>query len=82
MKYAFSLGREYKLSLAELIHIFGEKNLKNFDENIAIFEMEKISEKILQNLGGSMRMMEIISETSPETFATDTIEYIKTNVPK
>lgn len=79
MKYAFVLGREYKLSLAELIAVFGRENLVDFNREIAIFELQNSPKNRLPHLGGTTRIIEIISETSPEKFATDTIEYITEN---
>ena len=71
--FAFILGREYKLSLAELIHIFGQQNLRDFNEEIAIFELEKLDSKAILMLGGTTRIIQIMSETTPESFATDAI---------
>lgn len=74
--FAFILGREYKLSLAELIHVFGQSNLRDFNEEIAIFELEKLDSKAILTLGGTTRIIQIVSETTPESFATDTIEIL------
>jgi hypothetical protein len=38
--FAFTLGRENKLSLAELIALFGNEALIDFDDIIAIFSLE------------------------------------------
>lgn len=82
MQYAFILGREFKLSLAELIHLFGFENLREYTENFAIFELQNLDAKILQNLGGTTRIIELISETSRETFPTDVIQYAENTIPK
>lgn len=74
--FAFILGREYKLSLAELIHVFGQQNLRDFSEEIAIFELEKLDSKAILTLGGTTRIIQIMSETTPESFATDAIEIL------
>ena len=37
--FAFTLGRESKLSLAELISLFGESSLENYSDDIAIFSL-------------------------------------------
>lgn len=74
--FAFILGREYKLSLAELIHVFGQQNLRDFNEEIAIFELEKLDSKAILTLGGTTRIIQIMSETTPESFATDAFEIL------
>ena len=71
--FAFILGREYKLSLAELIHVFGQSNLRDFNEEIAIFELEKLDSKAILSLGGTTRIIQIVRETTLESFATDAI---------
>lgn len=45
--YAFSLGREWKLSLAELFSVFGRENYRAHSETIAIF-MIKYTESELR----------------------------------
>ena len=74
--FAFILGREYKLSLAELIHVFGQSNLRDFNEEIAIFEFEKLDSKAILALGGTTRIIQIVRETTLESFATDAIEIL------
>lgn len=74
--FAFILGREYKLSLAELIHVFGQSNLRDFNEEIAIFELEKLDSKAILALGGTTRIIQIVRETTLESFATDAIEIL------
>lgn len=80
MKYAFILGREYKLSLAELIHRFGYDNLIDYNQEISIFELEEnLSANTIFSLGGTTRIIQILNETKPETFATDVIAHIEQN---
>ncbi len=75
--FAFILGREYKLSLAELTHVFGVENLREHNEEIALFELEKLDSKAILSLGGTTRIIEILSDTTPESFATDVIEFLE-----
>lgn len=79
--YAFSLGREWRLSLAELIAIFGESAYREHSEDVAILALpgktEEDLEKIFRTIGGSIRIMKIISETDEKRFATDVIEQIR-----
>lgn len=78
--YAFVLGREFKLSLAELCAVFGAENCKFFNENIAIFELEENlnSQKIL-SLGGTTRIIKILKEITKEQFPTEVIADIEAN---
>ena len=79
--FGFTLGREWKLSLAELIAIFGEENYREHSEIIAIFEIhgwsdEQIVRRFL-TIGGSIRVMKVTQETDPTKFPTDVINHIK-----
>ena len=77
--YAFSLGREWKLSLAELFALFGEKNYHSHSEMVAIFSISDEENSIItkfRNIGGSIRVMKIIGETEARKFPTDVIEII------
>lgn len=76
--YTFTLGREYKLSLAELGHIFGFANLREHSETVAIFELsEPLDPSVLQSIGGTIRIIEIIGESDDKRFATDVLAHIK-----
>lgn len=46
-RYAFSLGRESKLSLAELFALFGEEAFLSQSEDIAIFAVAKSDSDII-----------------------------------
>lgn len=79
--YAFTLGREWKISLAELIAIFGQESYQSHTETIAIFQIVGYSSEQLQRkflgIGGSIRLIEILGESSVSTFPTDVIEFIR-----
>lgn len=45
--YAFTLGREWKLSLAELFAIFGEKSYHSHSEIVAIFSISDEEKSII-----------------------------------
>lgn len=75
-QFALILGREYKLSLAELVHVFGYENLVDYSEEIAIFSLENLEPKAIFSLGGTTRIIEIVGETTKESFATDAIEQL------
>jgi tRNA G10 N-methylase Trm11 len=79
--YAFTLGREWKISLAELMSIFGQESYQSHSETIAIFQImgyssEQLRRKFL-NIGGSIRIIEILGESSVSTFPTDVIDAIR-----
>ena len=79
--FAFSLGREWKLSLAELMAIFWEENYREHSEVIAIFEIrgwsdEQLAKRFL-TIGGSIRVMKVIGDTDEKRFPTDVIHHIQ-----
>ncbi len=78
---AYVLGREWKISLAELISLFGNDALEVASEQIAVFSLPMNGKENLiknfQNIGGSVRMIEIYRESDGESFHTDVIETIK-----
>jgi len=63
--YAFELGREKALCLAELQAMFGTKRQKLLTKDIAVFEADLQSPIDIQNqLGGSIKTIEIIDSVS------------------
>lgn len=79
--YAFTLGREWRVSLAELIAIFGIEAYQSHSEMMAIFQIiwysrEQLQRKFL-NIGGSIRIIEILWNSSIATFPTDVIECLR-----
>ncbi len=79
--YAFTLGREWKLSLAELMAIFGSESYQSHTEIVAIFQIVGYSNEQLQrkflNIGGSIRLIEILGDSTPASFPTDVIECMR-----
>jgi hypothetical protein len=79
--YAFTLGREWRLSLAELLAIFWADSYQSNTEEIAILKItDKTSSEIalmFRNIGWSVRVIEIIDETDERRFATDVISQIQ-----
>lgn len=76
-QYACILGREWKLSLAELISVFGYDALGHFSEEVALFRVPTpLQYDSIQTLGGTTRIIEIIGATTPESFPTDVLEQI------
>jgi tRNA G10 N-methylase Trm11 len=77
--YAFSLGREWKLSLAELFALFSEKSYHSHSEMIAIFSIPLDEKQVIakfRNIWGSIRVMQIQRESDLKRFPTDVIEII------
>ncbi len=78
--YAFTLGREWKVSLAELFALWGIDSYRSHTETVAIFQIvgyshEQLRRKFL-NIGGSIRIIEILGDTTAGSFPTDVIEFI------
>jgi hypothetical protein len=77
--YAFSLGREWKLSLAELFALFGKESYHSHSESIALFYIGEDDKSLIakfRNIGGSIRLMRIVDETDEGRFPTDIIRGI------
>ena len=79
--YIFTLGREWKLSLAELFAVFGADAYQSHTDELAVFQIVGYSDEQLQKkfltLGGQIRMIHITAETTPATFPTDVIAEIE-----
>ncbi len=80
--YAFTLGRESKLSLAELIAIFWSDSYLDHTDEIALFSLQHEESDLITRfraIGGSIRMMQILGETDEKRFPTDVIQIINNN---
>ena len=79
--YVFTLGREWKLSLAELFAVFGADAYQSHTDELAVFQIVGYSDEQLQKkfltLGGQIRMIHVTAETTPATFPTDVIAEIE-----
>lgn len=84
--FAFTLGREWKLSLAELFAVFGNDAYQTHSETIAIFQIVGYSDEQIQkrfmSIGGSIRVIKIIGTSSEKTFPTDVIDHLRKNQGK
>jgi hypothetical protein len=78
--YAFTLGREWRLSLAEILAVFGSDSYQSHTEEVAILQIIGYSDAQLQkkflSLGGSIRIIRIIGKTDERRFATDVLAHI------
>lgn len=79
--YAFTLGREWKLSLAELLSIYWSDSYRWHTESVALLEIhdqssEELTRKFRQ-IGGSIRMIQVLDETDERRFPTDVIDKIR-----
>ncbi len=82
MLYAFTLGRESRLSLAELVALFGRSSYQSHTDEVALFSLDIPREsmrKIFLQIGGSIRVIEILGETSRERFPTDALSYLRSH---
>jgi tRNA G10 N-methylase Trm11 len=72
MLYAFELGREWKLSLAEIESLFGAPNVKYINPKIAVLELALTSTQVSAvagRMGGIIRAFEILSSLrDPKSF--------------
>lgn len=84
--FAFTLGREWKLSLAELFAVFGSDAYQTHTETIAIFQVVGYSDEQIQkrfmSIGGSIRVIKIIGETDEKRFPMDVIDHLRSNQGK
>jgi tRNA G10 N-methylase Trm11 len=84
--YAFTLGREWKLSLAELLAIFGIHTYRWNSETVALLSIEDTNSSelslLFRKIGGSVRVIEILDETDERRFATDVINYLQDSKTK
>lgn len=79
-RFAFSLGRENKLSLAELISLFGNDAYIEHTDEIALFGLHLSDSEIqslFRSIGGSVRVMRLLDETDGKKFPTDVISAIE-----
>lgn len=63
MKYFAILGRQPKISYAELESLFGSENVSVFSADIAILETE-LNTNVCQRLGSIIKICEVVSEQS------------------
>lgn len=78
--YIFTLGHAWKLSLSELIAIFGMEAYQTHTPYLALFRItqythDQLAKKFL-TIGGSLRIIKIIQTTTQQKFATDVIDHI------
>ncbi|MBU1120461.1 MAG: RsmD family RNA methyltransferase [archaeon] len=79
-KYLFVLGRDYLLSLAELISYFKARNFKyrliNFNEDVALVEgSEEIDLlRVIRELGGTVKIAEVFFEGTGKKEMENAIE--------
>lgn len=62
MKYLFILGRDTELSIEELKVFLDDREILAIEDNFLIAELEKIPNNLIDELGGTIKIAEIISE--------------------
>lgn len=77
--FAFSLGREFKLSVAEIASVCGFHSIIAVSPQLALVRFGSREDAIaaFAKLGGSIRLFEIQSECVSGEFATKSTEYFK-----
>lgn len=74
---AFTLGREWRLSLAELIALYGISSMVVYDERVAIFHIEDCTRQDFLTLGGTIRAIEVREISGKDRFLEATVEDMK-----
>lgn len=77
--FAFALGREFKLSVAEIASVCGFDSIESVSPQLAVvrFDSRESALEAFSKLGGSIRLFEIQSECASGEFATKSTEYFK-----
>lgn len=77
--FAFSLGREFKLSVAEIASVCGFGSIISVSPQLALvrFDTREKAIEAFAKLGGSIRLFEIQSECVFGEYATKSTEYYK-----
>jgi tRNA G10 N-methylase Trm11 len=80
--FAFALGREFKLSVAEIASACPECRFVSVDPKLAVVDgiNAETALSIFSRLGGSVRVFEILSECTVGDFARRSTEYLKTKI--
>lgn len=58
--YAFELGREWRLSLAEIESLFGADSVRKIGETLVLIETEKDVRSLFHRMGGVIRAFRIL----------------------
>jgi len=74
--YAFQLGRQKELCLAELKTLLGAQNLVEKNNDIAIFKLEKADQKLQDDLGGTIKIMQVFNKTTKENVEKSLEEHL------
>lgn len=73
MKYAFILGTNPALSLAELLAKLKNAKLEKYSQEVAIFEIENIDKNLIDELGGTIKIIELLDSIASKTYSNDLI---------
>lgn len=79
-RYIFEIGREWKLSLAEIEAIFGRTAILSYSQKIVLIESEfspKQIAEIGETMGGTIRILELVETMSdPQPFVVKVKKYL------
>jgi tRNA G10 N-methylase Trm11 len=86
MLYAFELGREWKLSLAEIESLFGAPNIKYINPKLALLDLELAPNQVAAiagRMGGIIRAFEVLSSLrDPKSFGPRIFETLSGSDPE
>lgn len=82
MKYAFILGSNPALSLAEIIAKIKNAKLLSYSQEVAILEMEEIDKNLIDALGGTIKIVEIFQTIANQNELLDCLSKMIQNLHK
>lgn len=80
MLYAFKLGRNKELSIAEIAAVFGERRLEQLiDEHLIVHTAEQLDESYIDRLGGTIKISRVTDECSAHDLVSKITDLILKN---
>lgn len=80
MLYAFKLGRNKELSIAEIASVFGERRLEQLiDEHLIVHTGEQLDEAYIDRLGGTIKISRVTNECSTNDLVSKITDLILEN---
>ena len=77
--FAFALGREFRLSIAEIASVCGFHSIVSATDKLAFVKLpnREAAVSAFLKLGGSVRVFEIVSRSASAEFTAKSAEYLK-----
>lgn len=80
MLYAFKLGRNKALSIAEIASVFGERRLEQLiDEHLIVHTAEQLDTSYIDRLGGTIKISRVTNECSANDLVSKITDLILEN---